>query len=240
MLIGLRDQGAARGAQAVPGRSRAPVRLQGSADRLGHRDRRAAAVRRGAARCRREAWRFARLFHRPIPAGRRGEVFLAPVQCALERLERVRTRGGRWIAANRTLAPKVGRPPPNLRQALKLTEEAASKRRWQRASASPPISSSGQFPLERLAEVMERRLGVLVLMVDAIEGVSGAACRLPRSRCRADQPPRGRGPAAFRSRPRAIPHPHLGHDAAASMSRRRPSAAGRASSNSPTISHRRC
>jgi Zn-dependent peptidase ImmA (M78 family) len=31
----------------------------------------------------------------------------------------------------------------------------------------------------RLAEVMERELGVLVLMVDAIEGVSGAACRLP-------------------------------------------------------------
>ena len=37
----------------------------------------------------------------------------------------------------------------------------------------------GAVPAERLAEVMERRLGVLVLMVDAIDGISGAACRLP-------------------------------------------------------------
>jgi Zn-dependent peptidase ImmA (M78 family) len=34
-------------------------------------------------------------------------------------------------------------------------------------------------PAARLAEVMEYKLGVLVLMVDAINGVSGAACRLP-------------------------------------------------------------
>jgi XRE family transcriptional regulator, fatty acid utilization regulator len=31
----------------------------------------------------------------------------------------------------------------------------------------------------RLAEVMERELGILVLMVDAFQGISGAACRLP-------------------------------------------------------------
>lgn len=37
----------------------------------------------------------------------------------------------------------------------------------------------GPVPAERLAEAMERRLGILVLMVDAIEGVSVAACRLP-------------------------------------------------------------
>jgi Zn-dependent peptidase ImmA (M78 family) len=37
----------------------------------------------------------------------------------------------------------------------------------------------GPVPAERLAGVMEEKLGVLVLMVDAIDGVSGAACRLP-------------------------------------------------------------
>jgi len=37
----------------------------------------------------------------------------------------------------------------------------------------------GPVPAARLAETMERELGVLVLMVDAIDGVSGAACRLP-------------------------------------------------------------
>ena len=37
----------------------------------------------------------------------------------------------------------------------------------------------GEVPALRLIEVMERELGVLVLMVDADDGISGAACRLP-------------------------------------------------------------
>jgi Zn-dependent peptidase ImmA (M78 family) len=34
-------------------------------------------------------------------------------------------------------------------------------------------------PAQRLAEAMEEKLRILVLMVDAFEGISGAACRLP-------------------------------------------------------------
>jgi transcriptional regulator with XRE-family HTH domain len=37
----------------------------------------------------------------------------------------------------------------------------------------------GDPPATRLVDVMERELGLLVLMIDAFEGVSGAACRLP-------------------------------------------------------------
>lgn len=37
----------------------------------------------------------------------------------------------------------------------------------------------GPVPAEKLPEIMERRLGVLVLMVDTTDGVSGATCRLP-------------------------------------------------------------
>ena len=37
----------------------------------------------------------------------------------------------------------------------------------------------GETPAIGLAEVMERELGILVLMVDAPDGISGAACRLP-------------------------------------------------------------
>lgn len=37
----------------------------------------------------------------------------------------------------------------------------------------------GEVPALRLIEVMEREFGVLVLMVDADDGISGAACRLP-------------------------------------------------------------
>jgi XRE family transcriptional regulator, fatty acid utilization regulator len=37
----------------------------------------------------------------------------------------------------------------------------------------------GSVPAARLVEVMEQELGILVLMVDAFKGISGAACRLP-------------------------------------------------------------
>jgi Zn-dependent peptidase ImmA (M78 family) len=98
---------------------------------------------------------------------------------ALERLNAYERVAGRWIAAYRTLAPKVGRQPSVLRQTLKLTpkstfEEAAAA--GERFAADFDL---GAVPAERLAETIERKLGILVLMVDPIEGVSGAACRLP-------------------------------------------------------------
>ena len=37
----------------------------------------------------------------------------------------------------------------------------------------------GDVPAQRLAAAMQNELGILVLMVDACRGVSGAACRLP-------------------------------------------------------------
>ena len=37
----------------------------------------------------------------------------------------------------------------------------------------------GAAPATRLSEAMERKLGILVLMVDADRDISGAACRLP-------------------------------------------------------------
>jgi Zn-dependent peptidase ImmA (M78 family)/DNA-binding XRE family transcriptional regulator len=97
----------------------------------------------------------------------------------LVRLDTFERSAGRWIAAYRTLAPQVGRPIPLLRRTLGLTprhsfEDAAAA--GERFSAEFDL---GEVPAARLAQVMERELGVLVLMVDAIKGVSGAACRLP-------------------------------------------------------------
>ena len=37
----------------------------------------------------------------------------------------------------------------------------------------------GAVPAQRLGTAMQERLGILVLMVDAYQGISGAACRLP-------------------------------------------------------------
>ncbi len=98
---------------------------------------------------------------------------------APQRLSAFERVAGRWIAATRTLAPRVGRPPPNLRQALKLTSKSSFEEAMVAGERFATDFQLGPVPAEQLAEVMERRLGVLVLMVDAIQGVSGAACRLP-------------------------------------------------------------
>lgn len=96
-----------------------------------------------------------------------------------ERLSAFERVAGRWVAANRALGPEVGRPAPNLRQALKLTSKSSFEEAMAAGERFAADFELGQVPAARLAEVMERRLGVLVLMVDAVEGISGAACRLP-------------------------------------------------------------
>jgi Zn-dependent peptidase ImmA (M78 family)/DNA-binding XRE family transcriptional regulator len=97
----------------------------------------------------------------------------------LERLKAFERVAGRWVAANRTLAPKVGRPASYLRQTLKLTARSQFEEATAAGDRFAADFELGPLPADRLAEVMERKLGILVLMVDAIEGVSGAACRLP-------------------------------------------------------------
>jgi XRE family transcriptional regulator, fatty acid utilization regulator len=86
---------------------------------------------------------------------------------------------GRWIAAFRELGSQVGHDTPLLRPSLTLTEQSSYD---EAAAAGERFAAQfrlGPVPAERLAQVMERDLHQLVLMVDPIEGVSGAACRLP-------------------------------------------------------------
>jgi Zn-dependent peptidase ImmA (M78 family)/DNA-binding XRE family transcriptional regulator len=98
---------------------------------------------------------------------------------AAERLSGYERRSGRWIAALRVLAPQVGKPASYLRQSLKLTSRSGYEEAMAAGERFAEDFELGEVPAERVADVMERKLGVLVLMVDAIEGVSGAACRLP-------------------------------------------------------------
>jgi XRE family transcriptional regulator, fatty acid utilization regulator len=98
---------------------------------------------------------------------------------SMPRLSAFERVAGRWIAANRTLAPSVGKPAPNLRQSLKLTSKSSFDEAMAAGERFAADFKLGATPAQRLAEIMERELGILVLMVDAIDGVSGAACRLP-------------------------------------------------------------
>jgi Zn-dependent peptidase ImmA (M78 family) len=86
---------------------------------------------------------------------------------------------GRWIAAFRAIAPQVGKAAPLLRRALGLTRHSSFEDAMAAGERFAAELKLGDIPATRLAEVMERELSVLVLMVDAAEGVSGAACRLP-------------------------------------------------------------
>lgn len=94
-------------------------------------------------------------------------------------LEDYERDAGRWIAAYRALALQVGRDLPLMRRALGLTRNSRIEDAMVAGDRFVTEFNLGKVPATGLIEVMERELGVLVLMVDAPHGVSGAACRLP-------------------------------------------------------------
>lgn len=89
------------------------------------------------------------------------------------------TEAGRLIAAFRTLGRQVGRKPPLLKRSLGLTRYSSFEDASEAGERLVDELKLGDVPARRLAEAMERDLDLLVLMVDPIDGVSGAACRLP-------------------------------------------------------------
>lgn len=96
-----------------------------------------------------------------------------------QKLSAYERRAGRWIAAYRTLARQVGRKAPLLRRSLGITRQHSYE---DAAAAGERLVSElnlGDIPAASLADLMQRSLGLLVLNVDATEGISGAACRLP-------------------------------------------------------------
>ncbi len=86
---------------------------------------------------------------------------------------------GSWIAAYRTLSDQTGQERPLLRHALSLDRHARYEDAMQAGERFASQFSLGKAPALRLAEVMENDLGISVLMVDAPDDISGAACRLP-------------------------------------------------------------
>jgi XRE family transcriptional regulator, fatty acid utilization regulator len=96
-----------------------------------------------------------------------------------EHLSGYERNAGRWIAVFRRMAREVGYDTPLLRHSLGLTRHHSFK---DAAAAGERFASKfelGEVPANALRKVMEERLGLLVLMVNAMEGISGAAGRLP-------------------------------------------------------------
>lgn len=97
----------------------------------------------------------------------------------VEQLKACEQSAGRCIGAFRALAPQVGYETPLMRRALGLTRHARFEEAMAAGERFVTDFNLGNVPAVRLMEVMERELGILVLMMDTERGISGAACRLP-------------------------------------------------------------
>jgi Zn-dependent peptidase ImmA (M78 family)/transcriptional regulator with XRE-family HTH domain len=96
-----------------------------------------------------------------------------------QRLTAYEKVAGPWIAAFRAIAPQVGHAAPLLRRSLGITRHQSFEDAMAAGERFAVEFKLGEVPATRLIEVMERELGILVLMVAAFQGISGAACRLP-------------------------------------------------------------
>ena len=96
-----------------------------------------------------------------------------------EVLDEYEIRASEWIGAYRTLAPKVGVNPPLIRPSLSLTKQSRFEDAMDAGERFVKEFDLGDVPSRSLADVMENELNVLVLMVNAEEHISSAACRLP-------------------------------------------------------------
>lgn len=97
----------------------------------------------------------------------------------VERLEAYECKAGAWIGAYRQLAAQVGCPSPLMRRSLALAPDVSPQEVMRAGERFAEEFGLGKVPAARLAETMEREFNILVLMVDAEPGISGAACRLP-------------------------------------------------------------
>lgn len=88
-------------------------------------------------------------------------------------------RAGRWIAMYRELSLRAGAPRSPLGRKLELTLGSSFEEAGASGEALWREWDLGDVPADGLEPAIERELGVLVLYVDAPEGVSGAASRLP-------------------------------------------------------------
>ena len=98
---------------------------------------------------------------------------------AVEKLEEYERRAGSWVAAFRVLAPQAGDEMTFLRRTLGLNRRSSYEDAMRAGERFAVEFDLGTTPATGLGDVMQEKLGILVLMVDACEGVSGASCRLP-------------------------------------------------------------
>ncbi|KST60440.1 hypothetical protein AO398_14090 [Methylobacterium sp. GXS13] len=101
------------------------------------------------------------------------------LDCSPTALTAYQQRAGRWLAAYRSLSSMDERPGPSERRSLRLWERSTFEQAMAEGERITLAYKMGDVPARRLPQVMEEDFGILVLMVDMEDGISGAACRLP-------------------------------------------------------------
>ena len=87
-------------------------------------------------------------------------------------------RANEWIAAYRALAKQVGHEMRLMRPSLGLTRDSSFEESRDSGERFVQRFDLGEVPALKLGRIMEQKLGILVLFVNAPRGISGAAYRL--------------------------------------------------------------
>ena len=88
------------------------------------------------------------------------------------------TQAGKWIAAYRHLSRLKGDAVNSLTRRVALNPKSTFEEAQAEGEAIGRALKLGPIPALNLAQVIERDLDTLVLHVDTVKGISGAACRL--------------------------------------------------------------
>lgn len=99
---------------------------------------------------------------------------------APETLSVFEEQAGRWIATYRELSNRLGAGRRVLGSKLELSVTSSFEDAIASGEALWESWDLGDVPAERLQDAIEHHLGILVLYVDTVEGISGAASHLPR------------------------------------------------------------
>lgn len=95
-----------------------------------------------------------------------------------KQLAQFETQAGRWIAAYRHLSRLKGEAVNSSMRRVALNLKSTFEEAQAEGEAISLALKLGPIPARRLAQVIEHELDTLVLHVDTVKGISGAACQL--------------------------------------------------------------
>lgn len=93
-------------------------------------------------------------------------------------LDEFEDRAGGWIAAYRYLSRLKGDSVNSSLTQIGLHSKSSFEEAWTEGEAIARNLELGDIPAAKLAQALEEKWDTLVLFVDAVSGISGAACQL--------------------------------------------------------------